>query len=233
MTVIHPQILQESRLSTFRVKDPVSAGTHFFGALASVFLTPVLLMKASASGCGYLTQAGFAVYMLSMTLLYSASASYHSFELASPRGNRILKKIDHLSIFILIAGSYTPVCLTVLPAQTGMRLLAGVWGFAAAGILFKLFWVTCPRWVSSIIYTLMGWMCLLCLPDLIRLLPHAAFMWLLAGGIMYSVGAVIYALKTGHFGNPYFGTHELFHCFVLAGSFCHFIFMFRYLTVMC
>ncbi len=233
MTVIHPQILQESKLIPFRVKDPVSAGTHFFGALASVFLTPVLLMKASASGCGFTTQLGFAVYMLSMTLLYSASASYHSFELGSPRGNRILKKIDHLSIFILIAGSYTPVCLSVLPPQTGMKLLAGVWGFAAAGILFKLFWVTCPRWVSSIIYTLMGWMCLLCLPDLIRLLPHAAFMWLLAGGIMYSVGAVIYALKTSYFRNPYFGTHELFHCFVLAGSFCHFIFMFRYLTVMC
>jgi hemolysin III len=108
-----------------------------------------------------------------------------------------------------------------------MKLLAGVWGFAAAGILFKLFWVTCPRWVSSIIYTLMGWMCLLCLPDLIRLLPHAAFMWLLAGGIMYSVGAVIYALHPKKFDakHIYFGSHEIFHVFIMLGTLCHYILM--------
>lgn len=143
----------------------------------------------------------------------------------------ILKKCDHLSIFLLIAGSYTPVCVIALKGTIGIRLLAFIWTLAVIGMIFKLFWVTCPKWVSSVIYTAMGWACILRIPALYAILG-SGFYWLLAGGILYTVGAVFYALKPKWLSNPEFGNHEVFHLFVLAGSFCHFIVMFQYLTTL-
>ena len=168
--------------------------------------------------------------MISMILLYGASTSYHSFDI-SEKANLRLKRLDHMMIFVLIAGSYTPVCLTVLRGSIGMRLLAIVWGLAIVGMIFKLLWVTCPKWVSSVIYIAMGWVCVLAMPQLVAGLSFGAFMWLLAGGLFYTVGGVIYAMKFPVFHNRfrYFGCHELFHVFVMAGSLCHFIVMYVYL----
>ena len=98
-------------------------------------------------------------------------------------------------------------------------------------IVFKLFYVTCPKWVSSVIYTAMGWVCIFALPQLLRSLSAGAFIWLLAGGILYSIGAVIYAIRPKFLANPRFGSHEVFHCFVLAGTFCHFIVVCGFLTM--
>ena len=213
-------------LLSFRPKDPISAFTHLLGAVAAVMATPVLLIRSALSGAGLSALISLSIFMLSMILLYSASASYHSFRL-SKRGDLILKKMDHLSIFLLIAGSYTPVCVIVLPPETGRWLLALVWGFALCGMIFKFFWVTCPKWVSSVLYIAMGWLCVFALPQIWTFLPSPCFFWLLAGGLFYTVGGVIYSMKLPSLSarHPGFGSHELFHLFVLAGSFCHFMAM--------
>jgi len=159
-----------------------------------------------------------------MIALYGASTTYHTFDV-NDRVNMILKKIDHMMIFVLIAGSYAPACLLVLDKQTGTRMLAAVWIVAIAGMIFKYCWVTCPKWVSSVIYIAMGWMIVPAIPKFLIASEPGAFAWTLAGGILYSIGGVMYAFKfdvfRGRFKN--FGTHELFHVFVLAGSLCHFI----------
>ena len=137
-----------------------------------------------------------------------------------------------MMIFVLIAGSYTPVCLIILDGSLGYTLFAVVWGIALFGMILKAFWVTCPKWFSSLLYISMGWVCLGVFGTLWDALPHAAFLWLLVGGIFYTVGGVIYALKIPVFGNrfQYFRAHELFHVFVMAGSVCHFIFMYNYVA---
>ena len=158
------------------------------------------------------------------------SASYHTFDI-SEKGNTVLKKIDHMMISVLIAGSYTPVCLLVLEGRMRIILLAVVWTLALTGILIKAFWVFCPKWVSSVLYIGMGWTCVLAFAQIFRNMPLAAFGWLLAGGIIYTVGGIIYALKVPIFNNKHknFGSHEIFHLFVMGGSICHFIVMYGYL----
>lgn len=159
----------------------------------AIFATIPMLVKASLVS----TRTGIiamAVFMTSMILLYTASTLYHSVNLQG-HSLRFFQKIDHMMIFVLIAGSYTPVCLLVLNPVDGHRLLVTVWVIAAAGMLFKLFWVTCPKYVSSIIYVAMGWSCLSVFGQLLHTLPRPAFFWLLAGGLLYTVGGVIYALK--------------------------------------
>lgn len=206
------------------VREPGSALTHFIAFAAAVIMTPFILSHAKSLGADRLHVYGLLIFMGSMIVLYAASTIYHTFDI-SENINLILKKIDHMSICILIAGSYTPVCLTVLRDTVGLHLLTIVWILAAAGMIFKLFWVTCPKWVSSIIYISMGWVCVIAMPELIRSLLTSQFMWLLAGGLIYTAGGVIYALKFPVFHDrfKYFGCHELFHVFVMAGSLCHFI----------
>ena len=134
-------------------------------------------------------------------------------------------------IFVLIAGSYTPVCLIALNGRTGKILLSIVWGIAIVGILFKFFWVYCPKWVSSVLYIGMGWTCVLAFSQILNNLSTAAFGWLLAGGIIYTIGGIIYALKLPIFNARFknFGSHEIFHLFVMGGSACHFVVMYAYL----
>lgn len=133
-------------------------------------------------------------------------------------------------IFVLIAGSYTPVCLLTLQGRIGTILLCIVWGIAILGILLKAFWVFCPKWVSSVLYIGMGWTCVLAFTKIVHALTPAAFGWLLAGGIIYTIGGVIYALKLPIFNGKHknFGSHEIFHLFVMGGSLCHYIFMYAY-----
>ncbi len=215
---------------TFKAKDPLSALSHFIGFLCAIILTPVLLIHASDKNASLIEMISLGVFMLSMILLYGASASYHSFNI-SYKVNKILKKIDHMSIFILIAGSYTPLCVTAIPNPLGIRLLVFIWAIALLGMIFKFCWVTCPKWVSSVMYIAMGWACIIALPQLIVGLGTNGFLWLLAGGLFYTVGGVIYSMKLNLIpkNDVGFGNHELFHLFVLAGSLCHFIVMFQFL----
>ena len=208
------------------VKDPGSAITHFIGMLMAIFAAVPLLIKA-AHEPDRIYVISLAVYAASLILLYAASATYHTFDI-SKKVNTILKKIDHMMISVLIAGSYTPICLLVLDRRTGIPLLTLVWGIALVGILFKAFWVSCPKWVSSVLYIGMGWTCVLAFTQILNSMSPVAFGWLLAGGLIYTIGGVIYALKLPNFNNKHknFGSHEIFHLFVMAGSACHFVVMY-------
>ena len=230
MTYKDMTISQEKEIFVFRIKDFWSAVTHFIGMVAAIIGMPILLIKAASYQASFLAMISFMIFMLSMILLYGASTSYHSFHVSN-RVDLNLKKIDHSSIFILIAGSYTPICLTALKDTVGPILLTMIWIIAIAGIVFKLFWVTCPKWVSSVMYSLMGWLCIMFLPQRLATVCMQAFIWILEGGICYTIGAVIYALKPKLLASKSFGNHEIFHCFVLLGSLCHYIFVLNYLTM--
>ena len=193
------------------IREPGSAITHLIGMILAAAATTPLLIKS--------------------VLLYGASTVYHSVNLKGS-ALKIFQKIDHMMIFVLIAGSYTPICLIVLGGRAGYTLLTVVWGIALIGMLLKACWVTCPKWFSSIIYISMGWVCAAVFRQLWDTLTPAAFGWLLAGGIIYTVGGIIYAIKPRFFDekHPSFGLHEIFHLFVMGGSICHFIFMFLYVA---
>lgn len=209
-----------------KIKDPGSAITHFIGMMMAVFAgVPLLIKAASEPTSVYLFSA--VVYIASMILLYMASTMYHTFDV-SEKINRCLKKFDHMMISVLIAGTYTPICLLVLDKPLGYFLLALVWSFALVGIIIKAFWVTCPKWFSSVLYIGMGWTCVIAFTQLLDALSSAAFGLLLAGGIIYTIGGVIYALKLPIFNNKHknFGSHEIFHLFVMGGSACHFIMLY-------
>ena len=210
------------------IKDPGSAITHFIGMLMAIFAAVPLLIKA-AHEPGHLYLTALTIYAASLILLYAASTTYHTVDI-SEKVNTILKKIDHMMISVLIAGTYTPICLLVLDRKTGIPLLLLVWGIAIAGILIKAFWVYCPKWFSSVLYIGMGWTCVLAFTQILNTLSPAAFGWLLAGGIIYTIGGIIYALKLPIFNNRHknFGSHEIFHLFVMGGSMCHFIVMYAF-----
>lgn len=206
----------------FKIKDPGSFLTHFIAMLLSITgLAPLLYRVAQHPGRGKLEV--FLIFSVSFILLYGASSAYHFFDV-SPRVNRVLKKLDHMMIFVMIAGSYTPVCLVALGNRTGWLMLLAVCGTSLLGMLMNLLWIGCPRWVSSVIYIALGWVCAFSLTELVRVLTTAEFILLLSGGIIYTIGGIIYALKLPLLGGRfrYFGNHELFHVFVMAGSACHY-----------
>ena len=215
----------------FNIKDPGSALTHFIAMILAMTAAVPLIAKAAFIS-GRLTAAAVSIFIVSMILLYAASTIYHTLDI-SEHVNKMLKKIDHMMIFVLIAGTYTPVCLIVLGNPVGYRLLALVWSIAIVGIIINAIWINCPKWFSSMIYIAMGWVCLTAIKTIVASLTPAAFYWLLAGGIIYTIGGVIYALKLPLFNARFkhFGSHEIFHLFVMGGSFCHYIVMFQYVAV--
>ena len=214
----------------FKLKDPGSAITHGIALLLAAVGAVPLIIKAARS-YDVLHIVALSIFILTMVLLYAASTIYHSVD-STEKVNRRLRKMDHMMIFVMIAGSYTPVCLIVLHNRIGYILCALVWSIAVLGIILKGCWITCPKWFSSVIYIAMGWICLAVFGQLWNTLPRAAFIWLLAGGLIYTIGGIIYALKLPIFNSrhKFFGSHEIFHLFVMGGSICHFIFMFTYVA---
>lgn len=212
------------------IREPGSAITHFIAMMLALAAAAPLLVKASTSS-NPLTMTAMTVFIISMIALYGASTTYHCVNVTG-EVLKIFKKLDHMMIFVLIAGSYTPICLIVLGGRLGYTLLAVVWGVAGVGMLIKALWVTCPKWFSSAIYIAMGWICVGVFGQLTATLPVSAFCWLVAGGLFYTVGGVIYALKLKIFNSRHanFGSHEVFHLFVMAGSICHFIFMYLFVA---
>lgn len=199
---------------------PWSAITHGLGAVLAVVGTVFLLWGASFP----FEVFGFGIYGFSMIALYTASTLYHC--LRTCVGMRhVLRKLDHSNICLLIAGSYTPICLLVLWNCCGPILLAGVWLFALAGIVLSIAWIGAPRWVNSVVYLAMGWLVIFAVKPLITLMPSAALFWLVLGGVLYSAGGVLYALKWPGRSNPRFGCHEIFHVFILLGTLCQYMTM--------
>ena len=218
--------MQNFKIYLSHLKDPGSALTHFIGWLMALFAAVPLILRAwTAPDRIYVLS--LTIFAVSMLLLYAASTLYHSLDI-NEKINKRLKKLDHMMISVLIAGTYTPVCLLALPKRVGYPLLLTVWGIAIGGIILKAFWVTCPKWISSVLYISMGWTCVLAFTNLLNSLTKASFLWLLAGGIIYTVGGIIYALKLPLFNSRHknFGSHEIFHLFVMGGSTCHYVLMY-------
>lgn len=208
-----------------KVKDPVSALTHFIGALLSLVAVTSLVAKGYFMG-SYVYMFAFGIFGSSLVLLYTASTVYHIVE--RPKFMELwLKRIDHMMIFVLIAGTYTPVCLIPLQAATGNKMgiivLAIVWSVAILGIFLKIVWLDAPRWVSTAQYILMGWIALIAIIPLFKTMTTTGFVLLLVGGIIYTLGGIIYGTKWPKLTGKWFGFHELFHLFVMGGSLCHYL----------
>lgn len=203
-----------------RLREPVNALTHLLGAILSVIGLVMLIMSAAENGSAR-TIAAVSIFGASLVLMYCVSALYHASTL-SERGLGHFQRIDHVMIYVLIAGSYTPVCLIVLGGRLGMTLLITVWALAALGVYQKIVWMHAPRWLSTALYLGMGWIAVVLVRPLITAGSLGFFFWLLAGGIAYSLGAFIYANKWPRRGAKIFGPHEIWHLFVMAGSFAHY-----------
>lgn len=215
---------------SFKIREPGSALTHFAGLILMSIGAGPLLMRARQYGSNQ-TFTGMIIFIVSCCLLYAASTTYHTVVLDEKK-TTVFRKLDHMSISVMIAGTYTPICLTALRGKSGYILLAGIWTLALGGMLLKLFWVTCPKWLSSLVYLIMGWFCIFAFPLILKSLPTEAFGWLLAGGAFYTTGAIIYAMHPKKFDarHIYFGSHEIFHIFIMLGTFCHYMLMFRFLA---
>lgn len=210
------------------LRDPFSGLSHLTGALLSIIGLILLVYNAVYYGT-VLHIISFSIFGASLILLYTASALYHLLPL-SPKGVHVLRRIDHIMIFVLIAGTYTPVCLIPLQGAWGYSFLLGVWILAVIGVLFKIFWMDAPRWISTLLYVFMGWLIAIAFWPLIQSVSLGGVTWLVLGGIFYTIGAVFYGIKWPPNIIPgWFGFHEIFHLFIMAGSFSHFWLMDRYI----
>lgn len=210
-----------------RIKEPMNAFTHLIGDILSIIGLAFLLYFAIVRGTSWHI-VSFSVFGVSLILLYTASTLYHALNL-SERKREILHKIDHMMIYVLIAGTYTPVCLIPLRGIWGWSLLISIWGIAIMGVLFKVFWFNAPRWLSTLFYIVMGWLVVVAFYPLSNTLSPRGLIWLISGGILYTLGGIIYGTKWPKIKLRLFGFHEIFHLFVLGGSMCHFWFVIRYL----
>ena len=210
-----------------REKDLVSAGLHALGFALSIAGTVFLLRKGLALSAWHVVS--YAVFGATMIGLYAASTVYHLFYI-SPRVHNVLRRIDHMMIFLLIAGTYTPMCLLTLRGAWGWVLFGIVWGCALAGLFLKIFWMEAPRRLYTVFYIAMGWAALIALWPLTHRLPPAALCLLFGGGAVYTLGGVFYARKFPPLSCRCFGFHELFHVLILLGSACFYalIYVFVY-----
>ncbi|MBF0258030.1 MAG: hemolysin III family protein [Desulfamplus sp.] len=215
---------------TLTLREPVNAITHMAGAVASLAGLILLVVFASMNASGWHI-ASFSVFGSTLFMMYTASSLYHGINL-SEKGIATMRRIDHVMIFLLIAGSYTPFCLVPLRGGWGWTLLCLVWSMALAGSILKIFFMNIPRWVSTTIYLTMGWCCIVAIYPLFKTLETASLIWLIAGGLFYSAGALVYGLKRPDPWPKVVGFHGIWHLFVMSGSFCHFWSVFRYLTYM-
>jgi hemolysin III len=211
-----------------RLREPDNGLTHLAGAALALAACGALLTLALGTGSPRHVVA-FAVFGASLVGLYTASALYHSLRLG-PRGVARLRRLDHMAIFVLIAGSYTPFCLVAFHGGWRWGLLAAIWGLAAGGVALKIGWMHAPAWRSFVVYIAMGWMAVLAIPAFLATVPLAGLAWIAAGGLVYTIGAAVFALQRPRLYPGVFGSHALWHLLVIAGSACHVWAVARYLT---
>ncbi len=209
-----------------KVKDPLSGYSHLVGILLSITGLVLLVYYASVHGSVWHV-VSFSIFGASLILLYTASTLYHLL-LVPPKVTDILRNIDHMMIYVLIAGTYTPICLIPLRGIWGWSLFGSIWGIALLGIILKGVWRGAPRWLSTTFYIVMGWLVVIAFIPLMNSIPLPGIAWLVTGGILYSMGGIIYAIKKPNLF-PGLGFHEIFHIFVMLGSFSHFWLMYRYI----
>ena len=220
--------MEEEEMSKSRLREPVNAWTHLGGAIFFFVGTLVMLVHRVITEASVKSIVGVVIFGLSLVLLYLASGIYHGYQ-GSDKVIGRLKKLDHSMIYVLIAGSYTPMCLMVLAGTQRVVILSVVWGIALFGILSKIFIQGIPRAIYTSFYLLMGWMVIFFIGDVYRSIPQGGFYLLLLGGILYSIGGIIYMIKKPNV-SKLFGFHEIFHLFILGGSLMHYFFTFFYLA---
>lgn len=210
------------------IREPINGFTHLGGAVLSFIGLLAMVIKTTLSSSSAIDITAVIIFGISLILLYAASATYH-LVVASDKVIAFLRKIDHAMIFILIAGSYTPFCLMGLKGIKGWLLFLLIVSIAICGVIFKLIWFNCPRWISTCIYVGMGWISLIVIVPLYNSIPLGGIVLLVLGGIFYTIGAVIYATEPSKLNFKELGFHEIFHIFILLGSLCHFFSVFKYL----
>jgi hemolysin III len=202
------------------MREPVNALTHLLGAVLAAIGMVILVVNGAGNGSARQVVA-FAIFGASLVLLYTTSGIYHALNL-SERGMGVLRKLDHIMIYVLIAGTYTPLCLALLRGALGLWMLVIVWAIALIGIFQKLFWMGAPRWFSTVLYLSMGWAALAVAKPVLDAAPLGFSVWIIVGGLFYTIGAVVYATKRPDPIPGVFGFHEIWHLFVMAGSFSHY-----------
>ncbi|MDO4280136.1 MAG: hemolysin III family protein [Peptococcaceae bacterium] len=211
-----------------KAREPWSSFTHFLGAIffgvATIFLVIKALAMPSLSP-GILL--GVIIFGASLIALYTASAVYH-YSNGSDKKILVLRKLDHSMIYVLIAGSYTPVLIKFLPQRESLIFVSAIWLCAIVGTVIKLCWFSAPRWLQTVLYIAMGWAILFDI-SIFKEMSGMALFLLAAGGISYTVGGLIYIIKKPNF-SPDFGFHEFFHLFVLLGSVFHYLMIFFYVA---
>jgi len=208
--------------------EPLSALSHFIGALLSIAALVLMIIYAALHGTAAHV-VGFSIFGASLILLYAASTIYHWIP-KDRHAKLILRRIDHAMIFVLIAGTYTPLCITMASAAWGWSLFGVIWGLALIGIIIKAIGIQLKNWVSPVIYICMGWLLVVAFSPLVEWLPLYAIYWLIAGGLFYTLGVIFYGLEKVLPRTRWWGMHEVFHLFVVAGSFSHFWLMLKYIV---
>ena len=209
------------------LREPINGFTHLAGAILSFIGLLALVIKTSINSPSVLSLTAVIIFGISMILLYSASPGYHVV-VSNDKVISFLRRVDHAMIFLLIAGSYTPFCLISLDKITGVTMFWIIFTIAIVGICFKLIWFNCPRWLSTLIYVAMGWMAIFLIDPLRNSLSTQGLNLLIMGGIFYTIGALIYATKPKFLKMKYLGYHEIFHIFIMFGTLCHFLCVFKY-----
>ena len=209
------------------LREPINGFTHLFGAILSFIGLLALVIKTALQGPSAVALTAVIIFGISMILLYSASATYH-LVVSTEKVISYLRRIDHAMIFLLIAGSYTPFCLIALKGTAGWVLFSVIIAIAIVGISFKLIWFNCPRWLSTGIYVLMGWLAVFLIGPLKKALSPQGLDLLIIGGVFYTIGAIIYATKPNFLKSKYLGFHEIFHIFIMFGTLTHFLCVFKY-----
>ncbi len=210
------------------LRDPISSITHLIAGGLSVLATILLISKQLILGnVNEMLFLSSIIFGVSLMLLYFTSGIYHAIDATKKKTIRMMKKLDHSMIFVLIAGSYSPFCLYVLPKKIGIPVFTILWIIAAIGIVLKIVWINMPRMLSTALYIAMGWFALFVIEELYVNLPSRAFFLLVLGGIFYTIGGIIYAFKKPNFKNWSF--HDIFHIFTMLGSLAHFLLVFLYL----
>ncbi len=207
------------------IREPVNGLTHGFGALLALVGLGFMLYDSLYD---MNRTIAFSIFGVSMVLLYTSSSLYHSVR-AQEKTLELLRKLDHSMIYVLIAGSYTPVCVLALESPWKWILLITVWTLAVVGVIKKFLWKA-PRWISTLMYLSMGWLAVVMFPALWNSLPGAFLGWIIMGGLAYTIGAIIYGFKKPDPIPEWFGFHEIWHLFVMAGTFSHFWAFYHFLT---
>lgn len=210
------------------LREPINSLTHWIGAILSLFALIAMLTKGLLNNASTVSIVSIVIFGISLISLYSVSATYHGV-ITSEKIIFRLRKLDHSMIFILIAGSYAPFCLIALGGSKGIVFFTTIASIAVAGILFRMLWFNCPRWLQTSLYIGLGWAAVFMIKPLSQVLNPASLYLLVLGGILYTVGGVIYALKPKRLKFGKFGFHEIFHIFIILGSLSHFISVFSYI----